>query len=39
MAAPYEDTFHRVTAALDGLSAGERAAVLGGNAVDFYQLP
>ncbi|MDE2990856.1 MAG: amidohydrolase family protein [Chloroflexota bacterium] len=39
MAASYEDTFHRVTAALDRLNPSERAAVLGGNAMDFYQLP
>ena len=38
MAAPYEDTFERVTAALGGLSATDRAAVLGGNAIDFYEL-
>ena len=38
MAAPYVQTFRRVTAALDRLSAGERAAVLGGNAINFYQI-
>ena len=39
MAASYEDTFERVTAALGGLSSSERAELLGGNAVDFYKLP
>ncbi len=37
-AASYTETFARVTAALDGLSASERAAVLGANAVEFYSL-
>ncbi|MBM4438476.1 MAG: amidohydrolase family protein, partial [Actinobacteria bacterium] len=36
LAASYEDSFHRTTAALARLSATERAAVLGGNAQAFY---
>ena len=39
MAAGYEDTFTRVTGALERLSGDERAAVLGGNAMAFYELP
>ncbi len=39
LAAGYEDTFTRVTRALHRLSDDERAAVLGGNAVEFYELP
>jgi len=38
LAAGYEDTFETVTGALDRLSASERAAVLGGNAREFYSL-
>ena len=39
LAAGYEETFEQVTGALDRLSADERAAVLGGNAREFYRLP
>ncbi|MDE2766811.1 MAG: amidohydrolase family protein, partial [Chloroflexota bacterium] len=38
LAAGYEETFQTVTGALDRLSANERAAVLGGNAREFYSL-
>ncbi len=38
LAASYEDTFERVTATLERLSAAERQAVLGGNAQRFYRL-
>jgi len=38
LAAAYEETFEQVTGARDRLSAGERSAVLGGNARDFYRL-
>lgn len=37
-AAPYEETYRTVTATLDGLTAPDRALVLGGNAVRFYGL-
>lgn len=39
MAAGYEDTFARVTGALETLTDSERAAVLGSNALAFYDLP
>ena len=39
LAAGYEETFKQVTGSLDRLSADERAAVLGGNAREFYRLP
>ena len=39
LAAGYEQTFEKVTGALDRLSPDERAAVLGGNAREFYRLP
>ena len=38
LAAEYEETFAQVTGALDQLSVAERAAVLGDNAREFYQL-
>lgn len=38
LAAGYEETFETVTGSLDRLSAEERAAVLGGNAREFYSL-
>lgn len=39
LAASYTETFARVTGTLEGLSENERAAVLGGNAMSFYELP
>lgn len=38
LAASYEDTFKHVTDTLSSLSPTERSAVLGDNAVSFYQL-
>ena len=38
LAASYEETFKRVTATIDRLSKTDRSAVLGGNAMTFYEL-
>ncbi len=38
LAASYEETFRTVTGALGSLADGDRAAIMGGNAVRFYRL-
>ena len=38
LVADYETTFRTVTAALGSLSEADRAAVLGGNAMQFYRI-
>ena len=38
LAASYEETFNRVTGTMNRLSQTERSAVLGDNAMSFYEL-